>query len=274
MKRGRDGRQAENLPKIRNIPLYAYGLLAKLVGAMLFAVISVLTALFLLLLRLLRRKWPVFGNLSRMLVAFSCRLLIFLLRCIFFMKLKVTDENKKKLKALRSAVIVANHPSVLDMPVLLSLVPRASLIIPPKSRFPLSLLKGLYPEASSWQGMLSACRADIDGGGNIIIFPERHLTPRSGTNPYRRTAARLSQELGCPVQPLYIGGSDKRGLGSPAAPLAYCRTGLYAYEVKLLPQIPAGSYGEMKEREASVAITKKMHDEISAEAYLSDYRIV
>ena len=76
------------------------------------------------------------------------------------------------------------------------------------------------------------------------------------------------------MQPLYIGGSDKRGLGSPAAPLAYCRSGIYLYELKLLPPILLAGYAQMKDREASVAVTKKIHDEISAEAYLSDYRIV
>ena len=182
------------------------------------------------------------------------------------MKLKLTDVDKKKLKALRSAVIVANHPSILDIPVLLSLVPAASLIIPPKPRFPLSLLKGVYTSASSWDSLLMGCRNTVSRGGNIIIFPERHLTPRSGTNPYRRTAARLARECASDIQPLYIGGSDKRSLGGPAVPLTYC--------IKLLPPILLAGYAQMKDREASVAVTKKIHDEISAEAYLSDYRIV
>ncbi|MCR5620610.1 MAG: hypothetical protein K6G18_02020 [Treponema sp.] len=267
-------RTKEKLPKIRNLPLYAYGCLAKLVGAALFAVIACVTALVLLLFSLLRRQWPVFGRLSRKFVSLACRLYVFLLRCIFFMKLKLTDEDKKKLKALKSTVIVANHPSILDIPLLLSLVPAASLIIPPKSRFPLSLFKDAYTVADSWDSLLMGCRNTVSRGGNIIIFPERHLTPRSGTNPYRRTAARLARECAADLQPLYIGGSDKRGLGSPAAPLAYCRSGIYLYELKLLPPILLAGYVQMKDREASVAVTKKIHDEISAEAYLSDYRIV
>lgn len=254
------------MPKIRNLPLYAYGCLAKLVGAVLFAAVALVTALVLLLFTLLRQEWPVFGRLSRKLVSLACRLYVLLLRCIFFMKLKLTDVDKKKLKALRSAVIVANHPSVLDFPVLLSLVPNASLIIPPTPRFPLSLLKGVYTSASSWDSLLMGCRNTVSRGGNIIIFPERHLTPRSGTNPYRRTAARLARECASDIQPLYIGGSDKRSLGGPAVPLTYC--------IKLLPPILLAGYAQMKDREASVAVTKKIHDEISAEAYLSDYRIV
>ena len=267
-------RTKEKLPKIRNFPLYAYGCLAKLLGAVLFIVIAVPTALLLLLFSLLRRKRPVFGQLSRKLIALSSRLFVFLLRCIFFMKLKVTDEDKKKLKTLRSTVIVANHPSVLDVLVLLSLVPAASLIIPPRPRFPLNLLADACTAADSWDALLMGCRNTVSRGGNIIIFPERHLTPRSGTNPYRRTAARLARECASPIQPLYIGGSDKHGLGSPAAPLAYCRTGIYLYEIKLLPPILPAGYAQMKDREASVAVTKKIHDEISAEAYLSDYQIV
>ena len=267
-------RTKEKLPKIRNLPLYAYGCLAKLVGAVLFVVIAVPSSLVLVILKLLIPKKEHLKKISGIVVSLSCRLYVFLLRCIFFMKLKLSVEDKKKLKALRSTVIVANHPSILDIPLLLSLVPAASFIIPPKPRFPLSLLKDAYTAADSWDALLMGCRNTVSRGGNIIIFPERHLTPRSGTNPYRRTAARLAKECACDLQPLYIGGSDKRGLGSPAAPFAYCRTGIYLYELKLLPPILLAGYAQMKDREASVAVTKKIHDEISAEAYLSDYRIV
>lgn len=273
-KREAGGREAGRLPKIQNIPLYAYGLIAKLVGALLFAVIALVTALVLLIFRILRRKWAAFERLSRMLVAFSGRLFVFLLRLICFMKLKISDEDKKKLRGLRSAIVVANHPSVLDLPLLLSLVPGAVPVLSPKSRFPLGLLQGVYPAASSWQDLLAGCRNTLSQGGSIIIFPERCLTPRTGTNPYRRTAARLSRECACDIQPVYIGGSDKYGLGSPAAPVACCRTGLYLYELKLLPPLLLADYAQLKDREASLAVTKKIHDEVSAEAYLSDYRIV
>ena len=274
MKQEREGRRAEQLPKIQNPFLYAYGLFAKLAGTVLFAVIALVTVLVLLIFRLLRCKWAVFGRLSRSCIAFSCRLFICLLRLIGFMKLHIADEDKKKLKGLRSAVVVANHPSLLDLPLLLSRVPGAFLVLPPAPRFPLSLLAGVYPAASSWKDLLSGCRDALSQGGSIIIFPERRLTPRTGTNPYRRTAARLSRECACDIQPVYIGGSDKYGLGSPAAPFAYCRSGRYLYELKLLPPLLLADYAQLKDREASLAVTKKMHDEVSAEAYLSDYRIV
>jgi 1-acyl-sn-glycerol-3-phosphate acyltransferase len=141
-------------------------------------------------------------------------------------------------------------------------------------RLPLGVFRDVYTSATSWEQLHSDCRDCISRGGSLIIFPERLLTPREGTNPYRRTAARLSRECACDIQPLYIGGSDKYGLGTPTAPLAYCRTGIYLYELKLLPLIEGAGYTQLKDREASVAVTKKIHDEISAEAYLSDYRIV
>lgn len=87
--------------------------------------------------------------------------------------------------------------------------------------------------------------------------------------------AWLSRECTCGIQPVYIGGSDKYGLGSPAAPVACsCRPGRYLYELKLLPPLLLADYAQLKDREASLVVTKKMHDEVSAEAYLSDYRIV
>ncbi|MBP5156608.1 MAG: hypothetical protein ILP18_01875 [Treponema sp.] len=108
----------------------------------------------------------------------------------------------------------------------------------------------------------------------MSCFPERRLTPRTGTNPYRRTAARLARECACDIQPVYIGGSDKYGLGSPAATFADCLSGRYLYEHMLLPPLLLADYASLKDREASLAVTKKIHDEVSAEAYLSDYRIV
>ncbi|MBQ9539299.1 MAG: 1-acyl-sn-glycerol-3-phosphate acyltransferase [Treponema sp.] len=274
MKIGFARRQKEKLPKIKNPFLYAYGLFAKLLASLFFLILSLVLSASLLLARLLFRRKALLKKVSCALISGFCRIFTLLLRAIFFIKLRVTDEDRKKLKSLKSGIVVANHPSVLDLPILLSLVPAVSLVIPPKPRFPLSLMKDAYTEAGSWDALLFGAKDTLTAGGNIIIFPERHLTPRSGTNPYRRTAARLARECASPIQPLYIGGSDKHGLGSPAAPLAYCRTGLYVYEIKMLPAIPLDGYAEMKSREASVAVTKKIHDEISAEAYLSDYRIV
>ncbi len=264
--------------KIQNPFLYAYGLLAKLLAALLFALLSPLLAAALLLARLIFRKKAMLTRLSGKVVSMFCGLFITLLRAIRFMKLKLTDEDRKRLKSLRSTMVVANHPSVLDLPLLLALVPKARLILSrpgqAKPPFPASLFTDAYITADSWGGLLAECKDSLAAGDNIIIFPERLLTPREGTNPYRRTAARLARECGRDIQPLYIGGSDKYGLGSPAAPLAYCRAGLYLYELKLLPLIAGAEYAELKDREASVAVTKKIHDEISAEAYLRDYRIV
>ena len=291
-------KRPDDLPKIQNAFLYLYACLAKLLAALLFCPCFLLAVLALACCRLLARVWkPLRGfsrSLSRRCLAFACRAYLFLLRGICFMRLKLADEERTKLRNLRSSIVVANHPSLLDLPLLLSCVPSSCCIIGRPGQVqrtmqrtmqravqrtslcrPLAfLLEEACIHAPSWGGLVGECGEFLSGGGNIIIFPEQRLTPRSGTNSYRRTAARIARECGCGIQPLYIGGSDKYGIGSPAAPLAASRAGAYRYELKLLPPIASDEYAELSDREASVAVTKKIHDEISAEAYLSDYRIV
>ncbi len=268
--------KVEDLPKIRNVFLYACACLAKLLAGLLFVLLYLLCIPCFFCLKLFCRRKDSFRKLARGLVSFFCRIFIVLLRCIFFMKLKFLGDDRSRWKEFSSKIVVANHPSILDLPLLLASVPNANLIVGRSGTlpFPFRFLGEAYIASSSWGSLLSECRAVLSRGDCIIVFPEKLLTPRSGTNPYRRTAARLARECGCDIQPIYIGGSDKYGLGSPSAPLSACRTGLYLYELKLLPLISGSEYAELTAREASFAVTKKMHDEISAEAYLSDYRIV
>ena len=83
----------------------------------------------------------------------------------------------EKLKDLRGVLVVANHPSLLDVVLIMSAIPRAQCIVKgalfrhPFFRFTVRgadyIRNDLEPEA-----LLAACKATLAAGNNLIVFPE------------------------------------------------------------------------------------------------------
>ena len=76
---------------------------------------------------------PLFPRMERPLGSFvlrySWKLMCLLLRCTW--NLRLHAPQKKEMEQLRSAIIVANHPSLIDVVILASIIPRCMLIVKP-----------------------------------------------------------------------------------------------------------------------------------------------
>lgn len=99
--------------------------------------------------------------------------------------LRVADisfHGAEKLKDLRGVVVVANHPSLLDVVMIMSAMPRAQCIVKAalwRHPFFFFSVRGadyirndLEPDE-----LVAACRATLAAGNNLIIFPEGTRTP-------------------------------------------------------------------------------------------------
>ncbi len=83
----------------------------------------------------------------------------------------------EKLNGLRGVIVVANHPSLLDVVLIMSAIPRAQCIVKaalwrhPFFRFTVRgagyIRNDLEPEA-----LLAACKETLAAGNNLIVFPE------------------------------------------------------------------------------------------------------
>lgn len=267
---------ADDLPKPKNPFYYTYAAIMKLVMYFIFGTGSVALAILLFpLMRLFLHPQARFRVCARRVVSASFRFFIRLMCCCGIMRVRVSD--RAAFRQLKSKIVVANHPSHLDIVYMISLLPNADCIVRGSLvRTPLrGVIKSLYiVNDQNFDELLTQARRSLEEGGCLIIFPEGTRTPRHGTNPYKRGAARIAIETGCDVQPVYIGGNDKYGLGKHDAFFSYNRTERYFYDICLLPAIELKDYDGLEPQIAARRLTEKMHKRISAEAFMRDNRIL
>ena len=86
-------------------------------------------------------------------------------------------EGSERLAQAPGCMVVANHPSLLDVVILMSLIPRAQCIVKHQlweHRFlgPLMRQAGYISNALPAEEMIEACSNALQSGESLIIFPE------------------------------------------------------------------------------------------------------
>ena len=265
-----------DLPKVRNPFLYVYGCIMKLLAMLFFAVGAIVLAIlvfpFIHLFSLGKKKD--FGVTARAYVSHTFRLFLGFLNGTGVSIRKV--ENRKSLREIHSKIIIANHPSLLDFVYLMSLLPNSTCIVRGSlTKTPLGgVIKQAYiTNSEKFDDILVECKKLTDKGCNVIIFPEGTRTPRHGKNNYKKGAARIALYCGCNVQPFFIGGSDKYGLGKHDPLWSYNHSETYKYDIKRLPEISIDEYKELSEPIAAKHLTAKMEEVIKAagDEYYANY---
>lgn len=135
---------------------------------------SLLTALVFPPLRLLPGGKAGHKRRTQALIQRFFALLVGLLRTLGVMRLEL--RNAEALRQCRNMMVFANHPSYLDVVVILSLMPRASCVV--NGRLWRSPCYGGVVRAAGYirndnpDNLVEDCVAALDGGESVIIFPE------------------------------------------------------------------------------------------------------
>lgn len=121
--------------------------------------------------------------------------------------LHVPDEAK--LARLSGVIVVANHPSLLDVVALMAFIPRAQCIIKNalwSHRFlgPLMRVAGYIRNDLPPEELVEACRTALDQKRNLIIFPEGTRTVPGEKLRFHRGFASLATLTEAPVQTILI----------------------------------------------------------------------
>lgn len=140
------------------------------------------------------------------LLSYHLKLYIFILKIFGLMKLSVKDI--KDIKCDKGVVIIANHPTLIDVLVILALIPDADCVISSRfARHP--ILKyvvkstGFITNASA-VCFIKQCASRLKQKRNIVIFPEGTRTQPGRYPCFRRGVAHVAWLSGRPVRPLYI----------------------------------------------------------------------
>lgn len=123
-----------------------------------------------------------------------------LLRLAFF-----DFKGLEKLRTAPGKMVIANHPSLLDVVILMALVPRAQCIVKQslwESPYLGGLVRGVgyISNALPSEQLLQACRQSIEENACLIIFPEGTRTTPGMPMQLQRGFANIALLLGIDIQ--------------------------------------------------------------------------
>ena len=103
------------------------------------------------------------------------RFYLFMLRGLGLIRLEV--EGRERIAACRGRLIVANHPTLLDVVLLMALVRNAQCVVKHQiwSNWflgPVVRAAGYIRNDLAGEELMAACRQALAEGNNLIIFPE------------------------------------------------------------------------------------------------------
>lgn len=255
----------EGLPKIKNIFTYSFNVLLKIIFLIYFGIGAMILAIVVFpFLRLYAIKKD-FGVVARAYVSRTFR--DFLKQLSILGGSKVVVQDREYFKNIHGKVIVANHPSLLDFVYIMSLVPNSNCIV--RGGLTKTPLAGVIKQAyitntTEFDDLCKLCKETIGKGNNVIIFPEGTRSPRHGKNNYKKGAARIALYSNANVLPLFIGGTDKYGLGKKDPLFSYNPVERYVYDIQVLPEIDISEYKDLSEPIAAKHVTEKMESLIRA----------
>jgi 1-acyl-sn-glycerol-3-phosphate acyltransferase len=155
------------------------------------------------LLRLLVRDTERRTDLARLAVHHAFRLQRGLM--VVFGVIRFAPRDTDCLNADRGSIVIANHPSLLDIVLLISLTKRAQCIVKAeiwRNPFMRSVvIAANYIRNDSDPGQLmAACAASLARGDNLIIFPEGSRTVPGAAQKFQRGVANIALRINAPIR--------------------------------------------------------------------------
>lgn len=156
-------------------------------------------------------------QLGRRVVHLAFRSFVLLMRLTGVLEYRVSGLEKLRQPG---TLILANHPSLLDVVFLISFVPEADCVVKsslfrnPFTRYAV-MAAGYIPSERDPTEVLAACRASLEAGGILLVFPEGTRSGPDAPLRLQRGAANLAIRLGCDIVPVIIrAGEHNLGKGS------------------------------------------------------------
>jgi 1-acyl-sn-glycerol-3-phosphate acyltransferase len=219
------------------------------------------------LLVLLVRDRPRRERLGRRIIQLAFRGFLLLMRATGGLQYRVRGLEKLRQPG---TVILANHPSLIDVVFLVSLVPDVDCVIKPslfKNPFTrYAVMAAGYIPSRDPEEVLRACRSSLSSGGCLLVFPEGTRTDPRQPLHLQRGAANLAIRSGCDMVPVIIRASE-HNLGKGACWWRMPgKTVTFDFEVKdrldVSPWLDSGHEPAISARELTAWLTDYFRREI------------
>ncbi|MFV0662572.1 lysophospholipid acyltransferase family protein [Denitromonas sp.] len=118
-------------------------------------------------------------------------------------------NNAEALTNARGALVLANHPTLIDVVVMISLMPRSDCVVKAalwNSPFLGGVVRaaGYISNAKSSEELVEACVGALRDGGALIIFPEGTRTQPGQPLRFLRGAAHIALGSDQPILPVVL----------------------------------------------------------------------
>lgn len=145
-------------------------------------------------------------TLARWCIHQSFRLFIRIMEILGVMRLRV--EGREHLDNCGNVLVLANHPTLIDVVALISLMPNASCVVKAalwRNPFLSGVVRAAnYISNSTPEALLEDCVRDLDGDHPLIIFPEGTRTRPGEPLRFMRGASYIALQSHRPLLPVLI----------------------------------------------------------------------
>jgi len=164
-------------------------------------------------------------------------------------KIEISRQDREKLKKLRSCIIVANHPSLIDICLLIGFLPQADCIVN-AALFEMPIVRLVVrrlfiPNSMDFGEILSLCEKSLNDGNCLVIFPEGSRTKPGQKSVIHKGSARISLGTGRPTLPIHIEANDMRGLRKKDPFWRIKENGPYSFHFMIQTPILSEAYASM-----------------------------
>lgn len=167
---------------------------------------TLLSAVFFPLLMALPGKERERHARARGVVGFFFRFLVWVLRKTGCMRLETS--GLRRLDGTHGMLVLANHPSYIDVVVLLSLAPQVNCVVKGalwRNPFYWSIVRSAgYIKNSSPETLIDSCAQALGTGESLILFPEGTRTAPGQSLRFQRGAAHVALTAKATVLPVLI----------------------------------------------------------------------
>ncbi len=122
--------------------------------------------------------------------------------------IRVTRRDMNRLRDGAPCVVVANHPTLIDVVLLIGSLPQADCVVKQgvwRNPFLRRVVAtaGYIPNDTG-RGFVDTCVSRLRDGRLVLLFPEGTRSPQGHLGAFHRGAARIALKSGCDLVPVLI----------------------------------------------------------------------
>lgn len=178
---------------------------------------------------------------ARRLLHHAFRFYLWQMQALGLMRLEI--QGRERLAQAGGKLVIANHPSLLDVVILISLLPECDCVI--KADLRRSLVRGVvaatgYTDNRDGDALLTHCHASLSSGVPVVVFPEGTRSTPHAPLVFQRGAANIAVRCAADILPVIITCDPPTLLKSE--PWYRIPAEKPLFRVRVLPPIPARTH--------------------------------